>query len=72
VIAILESLGFVVDAKRRGKYHVYAHPSLKGFGSNFACPHKSGDPVKNNYITGILSVLRIHEEALLKHLGGGK
>lgn len=69
VKTILESLGFVVRRTKKGHY-VYDHPGLPDFhGSNYACPHKSGDPVKKSYITNIIRKLRQHEAELLKHLG---
>jgi predicted RNA binding protein YcfA (HicA-like mRNA interferase family) len=73
VVSILRGLGFAVEARRRGKHHVYMHPAIIGItGGNFACPHAAGGPVKNNYITKILGVLRDHEGALEAFLRGGK
>ncbi len=69
VVTILQSLGFIVEPGTKGKHHTYVHCAIEGIASNFACPHRGGDPVKNNYITKILSVLRLHENALREFLG---
>lgn len=71
IVAILEDLGFVVRITRKGHY-VYNHPGLPSFwGGNFACPHRAGDPIKNNYITTIIRSIRQNDAELRQWLGVG-
>lgn len=70
VVSILEDLGFTVRPRQNQGHYTYNHEALDKFwGSNFACPHRSGDPVKKNYITNILRVLRDYETQLMRYLG---
>lgn len=71
VIAILESLGFVVKRRGSAQHHAYNHQALapEFKGANFGCPHRSGEPVKNNYISNVMRVLRQYEDELLNYLG---
>lgn len=59
VKTILDELGFTLKAGKKQGHYVYKHPRIEGFmGDSFCCPHRKGDPVGKNYITGILRVLR--------------
>ena len=70
VKSILEDLGFTVKPRRKHGHYVYNHEALDGWwGANFACPHKSGDPVDKNYVTNILRVLRNYGTELSEYLG---
>lgn len=70
VKGILEDLGYTLRLTKKGHY-VYKHSGLNGFfGGNFCCPHKTGAPVKNCYITSILRDIREYESELLTCLGG--
>ena len=70
VVAILESLGFVVERKGSAKHYVFAHPSIPGFlGSNFACPHRDKAPVKKSYVSNVMRVLRTYEHELTRLAG---
>ena len=71
VIAILQSLGFAVERRGSAKHYVYNHPALptEFHGSNFGCPHRSGEPVKKEYISNVMRVLRRYENELLVYLG---
>ncbi len=70
VTSILEDLGFTIKPGRKPKHFTYNHKALTGWwGSNFACPHKSGDPVNKNYVTNILRVLRDYKAELAEYLG---
>lgn len=70
VISILEELGFMVKECKKPGHYVYGHEGLDHFwGSDFCCPHRSGNPVLKNYITKILGVLRQYETELSLYLG---
>ena len=70
VISILKDLGFTVKPRRKSGHYTYNHEALDDFwGSNFACPHRSGDPVQKNYVTNILRVLRDYKTQLSRYLG---
>lgn len=70
VISILGGLGFTVKQRRKSRHYTYNHEALDDFvGSNFACPHRAGDPVNKNYITNILRVLRNYKTQLSAYLG---
>lgn len=70
VRAILEELGFTVARGKKPKHFMFNHEALDGWwGSNFACPHRSGDPMKKNHVTKIIGVIRTFESELSTYLG---
>ena len=70
LIAILEALGFEVRRGKKPKHFVVKHPGLNGWwGTDFACPHKDGEPVRKGHISNVLRPLRERRTELRGYLG---
>ena len=67
---ILGDLGFEIREGKKQGHFVVKHPGLKGwYGTDFACPHKSGDPVRKGHMSNVLNALKQREGELRELLG---
>lgn len=65
MVRLLESLGFVVEDSKSKHHKKVKHPGLpQFFGTNFACPKRTGDGIKKPYITTIKRTLETWKDEL--------